>query len=159
MGDFIPLEQCVNGRLYRIESRNLAVGVFVEKRSGFIGIREKFGSEYLFTEYHWDTGSPFGTVRPIELLDDKLPEGMSLDESLDDVDGVTGRPVAFDKPVAEGGRGWYFRDTGEAGADIKAQTVPNEKLFDFLDAIETRLGTNAWRVEAAKKRLERQNNG
>lgn len=48
----IPLEKCKHGAVYAIRSRNLAVGVFVKDRGGFIGVREKFGSEHLFMEYH-----------------------------------------------------------------------------------------------------------
>ena len=33
---------------------------YIKDRSGFIGIREKFGSKYLFMEYHYETGAPFG---------------------------------------------------------------------------------------------------
>ena len=52
--------------LYKLNSRNLDYGVYDDAQKGFIGIRTKFGSRYLFTEYHWDTGSPFGTAMPIK---------------------------------------------------------------------------------------------
>lgn len=65
----IPLTDCKHGGLYRLSSRNLLLGVFNKNTSGFVGIREKFGDHYLFTEFHWDTSAPFGTVRPIELLE------------------------------------------------------------------------------------------
>ncbi len=65
----IPLTECQHGGLYRINSRNLSLGVFNKEDNGFIGIREKFFCLYLFTEYHWDTGAPFGTVQPQELLE------------------------------------------------------------------------------------------
>ena len=67
--EHIPLAECKHGGLYRIFSRNLSLGVFNKPSQGFIGIREKFGHHYLFTEYHWDTGPPFGTVHPKELLE------------------------------------------------------------------------------------------
>lgn len=63
---YIKLEDCKPGHVYRISSRNLSFGVFNPADNGFIGIRNKFGHTYLFTEYHWDTGEPFGTVCPIE---------------------------------------------------------------------------------------------
>ena len=66
--DCILIENCINGNLYRIRSRNLFLGVWDEKVKGFIGIREKFGSRFLATEYHWDTGAPFGTASPLEDL-------------------------------------------------------------------------------------------
>lgn len=80
MEDYIPLENCCNRFVYRIHSRNLAVGVYSVERRGFIGIREKFDWRYLFTEYHWDTGPPFGTVRPIRYLC-ILPAQIDLTES------------------------------------------------------------------------------
>ena len=57
----VPMEECVKGRLYKLACRNLGYGVW-NGVDGFIGLREKFGNVYLFTEYHWDTGAPFGTV-------------------------------------------------------------------------------------------------
>lgn len=69
MADYIPLSECKHGGLYKIHSRNLSIGVFNEDAKGFIGIRNKFDYDYLFTEFHWDTGPPFGTVQPHELLD------------------------------------------------------------------------------------------
>lgn len=69
MEAYLKPEECVEGGLYRIHSRNLAYGVYKAEQRGFVGIREKFGSHYLFTEYHWDNGPPFGTVRPIEFIE------------------------------------------------------------------------------------------
>jgi hypothetical protein len=66
----IPLEKCKHGHLYRIHSRNLELGVFNERTKGFVGIREKFWKLYLFTEYHADTGAPFGTVHPLEEIEE-----------------------------------------------------------------------------------------
>jgi len=63
--DHIPLGQCRHGYTYRIRSRNLSVGVFNKETRGFVGLREKFRSVFLFTEFHYDTGAPFGTVWPI----------------------------------------------------------------------------------------------
>ena len=57
-----PVTPLVPRGIYRIHSRNLDIGVF-NGVDGFIGIREKFGSTYLFTEYLWEQGPPFGTVR------------------------------------------------------------------------------------------------
>jgi hypothetical protein len=65
----IPFDELKHKGVYRIHSRNLDVGIFNEATRGFLGIREKFGSEYLFEEYHWDTGAPFGTVHALEFLE------------------------------------------------------------------------------------------
>lgn len=64
----IQLIECIPGHLYWLRSRNLALGVFKDTDNGFVGVREKFYSLYLFTEYHHDTGPPFGTATPVEDL-------------------------------------------------------------------------------------------
>ena len=69
----IPLADCKDRQLYRINSRNLTYGVFDAATGGFNGLRTKFGSTYVFMEYHWDKGPPYGTVRPVEALPDALP--------------------------------------------------------------------------------------
>lgn len=66
----IKLDECKHGHGYWIDARQLCYGVFDKNSKGFIGIRTKFGNRYLFTEYHWDTGAPFGTANP-KILDEK----------------------------------------------------------------------------------------
>ena len=78
-GNYIPLSECQGRYLYEIDSRNLSIGVYNPDTKGFIGIRTKFGDRYLFTEYHWDTGSPpYGTVQPIERTDLQVPVHIQL---------------------------------------------------------------------------------
>lgn len=72
----IPLRSCIDGHVYRIDSRNLSHGVFHAAVEGFSGIRNKFGWNYLFTEFHWDQGPPYGTVTPLEDLG-PLPAGIT----------------------------------------------------------------------------------
>lgn len=60
------------GRVYKITSRNLDYGVW-DGDTGFIGIRTKFGSRYLFTEIHRDASTTFGTVRTAEPTQALLP--------------------------------------------------------------------------------------
>ena len=50
LAEFIALAHCKDQWLYRIRSRNLTLGVFRKDQNGFVGIREKFGYEYLFVE-------------------------------------------------------------------------------------------------------------
>ena len=68
MDEYIPLEDCQDGFLYEIKARNFSFGVFCAKTKGFIGIRNKFGNEFLDEEFHWDTGAPFGTAKPIRMI-------------------------------------------------------------------------------------------
>lgn len=133
---YIALEDCVYRGLYRLHSRNLSVGVFDEKRKGFIGVRRKFDSEFLDTEYHWDTGPPHGTCQPLEFLDVLLPQEIVLIEFLGSFDDETQRPVAFERPLRDGGSGWYFTDTGEPSAAIRSHIKSNERLFDWLKGRE-----------------------
>jgi hypothetical protein len=131
---YLSLAECVKGHVYKIRSRNLRIGVF-NGTTGFIGIRTKWGSRYLFTEYHWDTGPPYGTVHPLEDMGVVVPEGIELREQTDTFDVKSGRPVGFDRPVADGGRGWFFTDTGEADQSIHGVYSTYKPLFDFLDAL------------------------
>ena len=127
----IPLENCKHGYVYEIDSRNLSYGVFNSKDNGFIGIRNKFRNNFLFTEYHWDTGEPYGTVSPLKELG-KVPDDIEIKVDLGTIDSFTGKPIAFDKPVVEGGKGWYFVETGVVCANKNPATLDNKKLFEYL---------------------------
>ena len=67
--EYIKIKDCIDHGLYLIKSRNLSHGVYDKSRKGFVGIRIKFKHVYLFTEFHWDTGPPYGTVKPIEFIE------------------------------------------------------------------------------------------
>ena len=134
--DTIPIDNCERGRVYLIRARNLKVAIY-DGNKGFIGIRTKFGDRYLFTEFHWDQGEPYGTACPLEEYQDCLPEGIELTTTLGTIDKHTRRPVAFDRPVADGGRGWFFVDTDEASEDIRAFDLCNQPLFDWLEGLDS----------------------
>lgn len=129
--NYIPLSDCKDRYLYLINSRNLSYGVYNDQTKGFVGIRNKFGDNYLFTEYHYDNGLPFGTVFPKKELI-KIPDEIELKETLGTIDHKSKRVVEFDKPVREGGKGWFYKDTGESDKNIIPISVNNGKLFDFL---------------------------
>lgn len=131
---YILLPQCKRGYLYRIHSRNLEFGVY-DGNEGFIGIRTKFGARFLFTEYHWDQGPPHGTVKPMEECG-PIPRDIKLVESFGVMDEMTRRSVAFDKPISDGGQGWYFTDTNEASTAIKPISESNTVLFKYLDEFQ-----------------------
>ena len=67
--DWIPMTECVHGTLYRVAARNFTIGVYTVEQQGFVGVREKFSKRFPFVEYHWDTGEPHGTAKPIEIID------------------------------------------------------------------------------------------
>lgn len=127
----IPLQECRHGWTYRIHSRNLSFGVFNQETQGFVGIREKFGNRFLFTEFHWDTGEPFGTVTPLEALE-ACPV-QDLREYVRDECSVCHVLVEFvkDDPAQRTGR-WEHR--GETACQkARPCTVMNQELFEYLD--------------------------
>lgn len=136
---FIPMDKCEDRGVYRIKSRNLAVGVYRAEVKGFVGIRLKFNSYFLFTEFHHDTGAPCGTVEPLEKLDVKLPDDVSLDETIGSVDQTTGKPVEFKGRKDQGGKGWCFVGTDEPVKGMP-QAIENKALFEFLEGVERGLG-------------------
>jgi hypothetical protein len=135
--NYIAAGDCIDRHIYRIHSRNLKYGIYKEESGGFIGLREKFGSRFLFEEYHADTGGVYGTVCPKEDLGIVLSNEYHL-RCQDPVsyDSVTGREVDFDTPVAQGGKGWFFIDTGESDLAIRASSRGNPELFVFMVGIE-----------------------
>jgi len=135
--DYIPLNDCKDRFLYQINSRNLSYGVYNEETKGFVGIRNKFGENYLFTEYHYDIGSPCGTVFPKKELI-KIPDDFSPYSTLEVIDDKSKRPIKFDKPIFEGGKGWFYKDTGESDKNISPISIENDKLFEFLKATENK---------------------
>ncbi len=76
MNSFISSKDCKIGFVYKLRSRNLSFGVFTGR--GYIGIREKFDSTYLFEEYSYDEG---GTAKALEEVGDltkEITNGMLL---------------------------------------------------------------------------------
>ena len=65
---YLPSASCKHGHLYWVHARNLRLALYNEEDDSFVGIRSKFDRKYLTTEYHWDTGVPFGTVKPLKEL-------------------------------------------------------------------------------------------
>lgn len=116
--------------VYRIKSRNLQVGVF-DGETGFIGIRNKFDNQYLFTEHLFTPTS--GTVHPIRLLT-HLPDQYALAESLGSRCVLCNKRARWTGPPApapwncEGG----CPDPAPAG-------VPNADLHNFLLGVEAML--------------------
>jgi hypothetical protein len=134
------IEDCIKGRVYKIRCRNLSYGVW-NGRDGFIGIRLKFHDRYLFTEYHYDTGAPFGTVWSAIDTGTDVPKHIRLVENLETIDYKTKRPMHFVKENEDGTGWWYFSDTNERGPKPGADPYSpmNKELFDFLDDIGKQL--------------------
>jgi hypothetical protein len=134
----IPKTACKDRTLYRIRSRNLLLGVFREATGGFLGIREKFGSRFVFEEYHYDNGPPFGTVRPEEELQETLPEAIQNREGLGTACSVCGKPTESHE-TREAGKiihGWWAHVDGTKCEDMHGVHVSNAALFTWLEAME-----------------------
>ena len=71
--NWISLSSCQHGFLYYIHARNTNAGIFDATKQGFVISRKKFSANYLFIEYHWDTGEPLGTVKPLRKLCEAPP--------------------------------------------------------------------------------------
>lgn len=146
----VPMDECIKGRVYKINCRNLKLGVY-DGNEGFIGIRTKFGSRYLATEYHWDQGPPFGTVSGVEDTGLDLPDTIAIMEYLGTENETNGRRIFTKKdvlnpnwPAEKGYMGWWhYEDTGEICETVKegcrAVAIPNDDLFEFLDQKEKEL--------------------
>lgn len=68
--NYLRMEDLKPGMAYSIWARNAYVGVWVPEEQGFLISRYKCSPEpYLFIEYHWDTGEPYGTVKPLRPLE------------------------------------------------------------------------------------------
>ena len=78
---WIHLKQCKPGHLYLVHARNSHLGIFKPETKAFIISRFKFKENFLFEEYHWDTGRPYGTAKPL-LLIEKVDMTMSEDKML-----------------------------------------------------------------------------
>lgn len=131
-GDIPNVEDCIKGRVYKLHCRNLKYGVW-NGASGFIGIRTKFLSRFLATESHWDVCEHYGTVREAIDTGVDIPDSIMVLERFPSIDPRNDRLVGFDTPVDDGGKGWYYLDTGESDQSIKAISPANTKLFDFLN--------------------------
>lgn len=132
---FIPLESLRDRVTYTLRSRNLLVGVWDASSKGFIGVREKMGDVYLFTEYHYDLG---GTAHALEEVPLDLAEDIELREFFGPRCDLHSEDVVFAKPIATGGDGWIHVDSKER-CDGMPRAEMNKKLFDVLEPIHVEL--------------------
>lgn len=127
----IPIAELVPRGVYRLHSRNLLVGVW-DGGTGFIGIREKFHDEYLFKEFHWEQGSPYGTAKPLELLT-TLPEDIEIKEHTPTICTACRKPAHWNKNEDNEFGKWFHTEDGtllcEGGHPATSTYKP---LFDFL---------------------------
>lgn len=86
MDEHIPIDKCIDGHVYIIDARNASVGIFEKNHpfwpNAFIISRNKFNANYLFPEFHWDNGAPYGTAKPYKDTGIIAPEFETDDEKL-----------------------------------------------------------------------------
>ena len=64
---WIPRKDMIEGACYWVEARCGEVAQWNGK--SFDIWRHKWGFEYMFQEYHWDDGPPYGTVKPLRIIE------------------------------------------------------------------------------------------
>jgi len=126
--------ELVVGHAYEIRSRNLSVAAYAGP-GAFIGIREKLGSRYLFTEWG---GSGTGSVRAVLRDLGQIPAGIPLRDHLPPHCTACGRPVEFvwDGPGGSTGTNYHVEDGTALEPDGDPVLGHNQELFDFLDCLE-----------------------
>lgn len=120
-----------NRYVYKIKSRNLVVGVYNANLKGFVGIRNKFNSRYLFTEYHYEN-TACGTALPIEELG-SIPDHIPLEETL----GVSclncNKTLQFIVQDVITHRGFWEHINAPSCGDARPCSIENKALFDALN--------------------------
>ena len=68
---YIKIEDLKVGFLYKINARNGRFGIWLGNPSeSFLLSRYKLGLNFLDKEDHWDTGMPYGTVKPLKEIEE-----------------------------------------------------------------------------------------
>jgi len=67
--EYIKIKDLKDGYLYEIIARNAKYGIWREVSKGFLISRIKFGSNYIFEEYHYDFSNFFGTAQPVKEIE------------------------------------------------------------------------------------------
>ena len=65
--DYLKLDECLTGYVYRVYARNFKYGIF-DGDHKFLGIQYEWGKRYLGEELHWDYDQRHGTVKPFEAI-------------------------------------------------------------------------------------------
>lgn len=131
MPEPIPIEQLVQGHVYRVHSRNLDLAVF-DGHLGMVGIREKLGHRYLATEYLEHTAHAMqdtGVIVPPEVPLKDMLKGT--------VCSAHRQPARFVKKYVGSRYGvWkHIADGTDLDENDSPRSIPNEALFEFLDKL------------------------
>jgi hypothetical protein len=66
--DYIKMDQLQPFGLYEIHARNATYGIWIPEYKGFAISRIKFGSNFVFVEYHWDCEA-YNTAAPLKFIE------------------------------------------------------------------------------------------
>ena len=66
---YISIDELKPFYLYRIEARNASFGIWLPNTFEFAISRIKFGKNFVFEEIHHDASDSFGTVYPLEEIE------------------------------------------------------------------------------------------
>lgn len=147
-------------RVYRFKARNFFLGVWNGRRDdlcGFIGVRTKFDSVYLFTEYHCTTGGSVGTVHQIEATEHYVPDDIEIRENFDTCCRVCKGAIKWvpDQPEKETPGRWFHEDPEvqvDHDAHGNAFSPMNVALLDFLKPLVEEQ-QKEFRIEDEKRAL------
>ena len=68
--EYLGIEPMQENMAYSIYARNAYVGIWLPEVQGFLISRYKMNPvPFLCVEYHWDTGEPYGTAKPLRPLE------------------------------------------------------------------------------------------
>lgn len=129
----IPLEDLVVGAVYKLNSRNLNLGVFTEHNS-FIGIRTKFGNRFLDEELEYTTHKNYGTARAEAILG-SIQTSIPLRETLGTKCEKCGQLVNFHEKRPEKEH-WLHEDGTALCKEAWPISISNTELFKELDKFE-----------------------
>ena len=108
MSDYLPMNEMKEGYLYRIRARNSSFGIWRESEKSFVIRRLKFQSIFTFEEYHYDTGPPYGTVRPLEELELSPYVDADFKHEVVDIDGREFMEVSKEEEILN-----YLKEKGK----------------------------------------------
>lgn len=153
---FIPADQLVDRGLYRIKSRNLVLGFYRAEARTFVGIRTKFGSEFLDEEILNDPPGT-GTAMAEEFWDVVLGRDVLLATLLPGSKCKHERWCEYVQTSAEGeprkGFWKHLDDDSPVEGDDYPHALSNTVLFNILKP-PTEAEHERWRQEYERWRQE-----
>jgi hypothetical protein len=150
---FIPEADLIHRRLYRVRSRNLVIGAWDGDKRGFIGLREKFGERYPFTEFHHDADPHVGTAQAERDLGIDVPDEIEMSEYGPKVERDGRTFFTYNKPLLALLEEHEPAVKAEISAELDAAALERESLRwkpkteVEVRYEEARAATDAWRKE------------